>query len=296
MDKKNFKKILMHIYHLLKQEKDSFLTITFGTTISVIATLTLIMPFKFPDSGLTGLAVLSSYVFNISPSWLFAIGNAALLIWGWKELSPRFVILTIYGVGLFSFLLKLLEFIPAPSLDDLFLIAVFAGVIKGIGGGLVFRSGASLGGTDIVVVALRNRYGVEVGKYGFYINLAVLLISAPVIGIERTVYGLVAIYISGIAVDGVLRSFDRRRQVFVISKKYDQVKDFVINGLGRGVTLLKGEGGFTGHEQKVVMCLLTPRQTMELKRYLAMVDKNAFMVITEASEVVGKGFKSWKEL
>lgn len=219
-----------------------------------------------------------------------------MLIWGWKELSPRFVVLTIYGVSLFSLLLKVLEFIPAPSLNDLFMIAVFAGVIKGIGGGLVFRSGASLGGTDIVVVALRNRYGIEVGKYSFYINLAVLLISVPIIGLERAIYGLVAIYISGIAIDGVLRSFDRRRQVFVISQKYEEVRDFVIKELGRGVTFLHGEGGFTGKSQKVIMCLLTPRQTMELKRFLAIADKSAFMVVTEASEVVGKGFKSWKEL
>jgi len=289
------RKMLLRLHIVLKQEKDSFLIISFGTAISVIATVTLIMPYKFPDAGLTGLAVLSSYVFHISPSWLFAIGNAALLIWGWKELSPRFVALTIYGVGLFSLLLKVLEFMPTPSLDDLFLIAVFAGVIKGIGGGLVFRSGASLGGTDIVVVALRNRYGIEVGKYSFYMNLVVLLISAPVIGIERTIYGLVAIYISGIVVDGVLRSFDRRRQVFVISQKYEQVKDFIIKELGRGVTLLQGEGGFTGKSQKVVMCLLTPRQTMDLKRFLASTDKRAFMVVAEASEVVGKGFKSWKE-
>ncbi|HOJ82858.1 MAG TPA: YitT family protein [Acetomicrobium flavidum] len=288
--------MLLRLFVVLKQEKDSFITITFGTTISAIATLTLIMPYKFPDAGLTGLAVLSSYVFHISPSWLYAIGNAALLIWGWKELSPRFVVLTIYGVSLFSLLLKVLEFIPAPSLNDLFMIAVFAGVIKGIGGGLVFRSGASLGGTDIVVVALRNRYGIEVGKYSFYINLAVLLISVPIIGLERAIYGLVAIYISGIAIDGVLRSFDRRRQVFVISQKYEEVRDFVIKELGRGVTFLHGEGGFTGKSQKVIMCLLTPRQTMELKRFLAIADKSAFMVVTEASEVVGKGFKSWKEL
>jgi len=296
MNLNKLQRALLHLFFILKQEKDSFITITFGTTISVIATLTLIMPYKFPDSGLTGLAVLSSYVFHISPSWLYAIGNAALLIWGWKELSPRFVILTIYGVSLFSLLLKVLEFIPAPSLNDLFMIAVFAGVIKGIGGGLVFRSGASLGGTDIVVVALRNRYGIEVGKYSFYTNLAVLLISVPIIGLERAIYGLVAIYISGIAIDGVLRSFDRRRQVFVISEKYEQVKDVIIKELGRGVTFLHGEGGFTGKSQKIIMCLLTPRQTMELKRFLAITDKSAFMVVTEASEVVGKGFKSWKEL
>ena len=296
MNPSKLHRMLLRLFVVLKQEKDSFITITFGTTISAIATLTLIMPYKFPDSGLTGLAVLSSYVFHISPSWLYAIGNAALLIWGWKELSPRFVVLTIYGVSLFSLLLKVLESIPAPSLNDLFMIAVFAGVIKGIGGGLVFRSGASLGGTDIVVVALRNRYGIEVGKYSFYINLAVLLISVPIIGLERAIYGLVAIYISGIAIDGVLRSFDRRRQVFVISQKYEEVRDFVIKELGRGVTFLHGEGGFTGKSQKVIMCLLTPRQTMELKRFLAIADKSAFMVVTEASEVVGKGFKSWKEL
>jgi len=296
MNPSKLHRMLLRLFVVLKQEKESFITITFGTTISAIATLTLIMPYKFPDAGLTGLAVLSSYVFHISPSWLYAIGNAALLIWGWKELSPRFVVLTIYGVSLFSWLLKVLESIPAPSLNDLFMIAVFAGVIKGIGGGLVFRSGASLGGTDIVVVALRNRYGIEVGKYSFYTNLAVLLISVPIIGLERAIYGLVAIYISGIAIDGVLRSFDRRRQVFVISQKYEEVRDFVIKELGRGVTFLHGEGGFTGKSQKVIMCLLTPRQTMELKRFLAIADKSAFMVVTEASEVVGKGFKSWKEL
>ncbi|HPP37392.1 MAG TPA: YitT family protein [Thermosynergistes sp.] len=290
------KRRLVIIRRLFMHEWQTFVVITIGALCSSVGIISLTMPFRLPDAGVSGLAVLSNYVFGISPAWVIAIGNVGLLLWGWRELSPRFVIWTAYGVALVSGLLKLLEWLPAIPLDDMILVCVSAGVIKGLGGGLVFRAGASLGGTDIIVSVLRKRYGIEVGKYTFYINLIILGLSIGVVGLERAILGLVSIYVNGLVTDNVLRSFDRRKQVFVITKDTQLVCNFITQTLRRGVTILHGEGGYTKQIRPVIFCLLTARQTMELKRFLAQNDPRAFMVISDAAEVVGEGFKRWSAL
>jgi len=277
----------------IKRELPTFIATSFGCFIVAFGIMALTVPYKFPDSGISGIAVLSNYAFSISPAWVVAFANAALLLWGLKELPKRFIIWTVYSVSLLTVLLKLMENIPHPDLKELLLVAILAGVVKGLGGGLVIRSGSSLGGTDILVVAMRRRYGIEVGKFTFYINLFILSASIPLVGLEGALYGLVSIFCNGVVMDNVLKSFDRRRQVFVISNEPESVSNFVIKELHRGVTLLHGEGGYTKQPRKVILCLLTPRQTVELKRFLAQKDPTAFMVVSDAAEVVGKGFKSW---
>jgi uncharacterized membrane-anchored protein YitT (DUF2179 family) len=258
--------------------------------------MSLIIPYRLPDSGVSGIAVLSNYAFGISPAWVVGVANIILLAWGMKELSVRFVGWTVYAVVLLTALLKLFEGIPYPHLDELLLVAILAGVVKGLGGGLVLRSGSSLGGTDILVVALRKRYGMEVGRFTFYINLVILGVSVFIVGLEGAIYGLVSIFVNGLVLDNVLRSFDRRRQVFVISNRPKEIADFIIRELHRGVTILHGEGGFTHEERSALLCVLTPRQTMDLKRFLSVNDPKAFMIVSDASEVLGRGFKSWTAL
>ena len=165
-----------------------------------------------------------------------------------------------------------------------------------LGGGLVLRSGSSLGGTDVLVVALRKRYGIEVGRFSFYINLVILGASVFIIGLEGAVYGLVSIFVNGLLTDNVLRSFDRRRQVIIISNHPGETADFITSELRRGVTILHGEGGFTHQERPALLCVLTPRQTVDLKRHLSVNDPKAFMIVSDASEVLGRGFKSWTSL
>jgi uncharacterized membrane-anchored protein YitT (DUF2179 family) len=281
---------------VIKQELGAIGTITIGCVIITLGIMGLTVPYKLPDSGLTGLAVLGKYAFGLSPAWVVGLGNVALLIWSWRELSPRFVILTTYGVALLTVLLKLAESLPHPVIDDTMLVAILAGVIKGIGGGIVFRCGASLGGTDIIVMVLRKRLGVEVGKYSFYINLVILALSALVVGIEGALFGLVSVYANGVVTDNVLSSFDRRRLVFVVSREHKTISRFIIEEMNRGVTELLGKGGYSGEDRPTLMCLLTPKQAMDLKRFVAQVDPKAFMVISEASEVLGRGFKAWKSL
>ena len=161
-------------------------------------------------------------------------------------------------MALLTVLMKVLEGMPYPVLHDRLLVAILAGVVKGIGGGMVFRSGASLGGTDIIVVALRKRYGVEVGKYTFYINLGVLTLSAFVVGIEGALFGLVSVYANGVVTDNVLSSFDRRRLVFIVSKESAAVTRYITDQMRRGVTVLSGKGGFSGEDRPTLLCLLTP--------------------------------------
>jgi len=280
----------------VRREIPAFFLVTFGTAVVAFGIMSLTIPYRFPDSGVSGIAVLTNYAFGISPAWVIAGLNAVLVIWGLKELSTRFVAWTIYSVILLSIFLKVFEGIPSPDLDERLLVAILAGVVKGLGGGLVLRAGSSLGGTDIIVIALRKRYGVEVGRFTFYINLAILSVSIAVVGLEGAIYGLVSIFSNGLVMDNVLRSFDRRRQVFVISSIPDEISSFITGELRRGVTILYGEGGYTHASRRVIFCLLTPRQTMDLKRFLSSHDPEAFMVVSDASEVVGRGFKKWTSL
>lgn len=285
---------LLRILVGIRTEWRTFLMVTFGSLVMCVGIMAFTVPNRFPDVGVTGLAVLSNYVWGISPSWVIAICNAALFIWGWKALSPRFVIWSGYSVAITTLSLTLMKGMPYPVLHEKLLIAILAGAVKGIGIGMIFRMGASTGGTDIIVMALRRRLGIEVGMFSFYINSVILAASAFVVGLENALYGLVSMYTLGVVMDNMLKSFDRRKQVYVISDKLEDVRWFVTHQLNKGVTLLHGEGGFTGRDRKVLMALLTPRQAMELKRFLAREDPTAFMVVSDASEVIGHGFKRWR--
>ena len=290
------RKTILRALSATRKELPTFALMTFGTSIVAFGIMSLTIPYRLPDSGVSGIAVLTNYAFGISPAWVVGVANIILLAWGMKELSVRFVGWTVYAVVLLTALLKLFEGIPYPHLDELLLVAILAGVVKGLGGGLVLRSGSSLGGTDILVVALRKRYGMEVGRFTFYINLVILGVSVFIVGLEGAIYGLVSIFVNGLVLDNVLRSFDRRRQVFVISNRPKEIADFIIRELHRGVTILHGEGGFTHEKRSALLCVLTPRQTMDLKRFLSVNDPKAFMIVSDASEVLGRGFKSWTAL
>ena len=287
------------LYLMANAEAPTLAVCILGCLLYVIGVVGFTIPYRFPDSGVTGLAVLASYVWGTSPALIVALANVALLAWGWKFLSPRLVMWTVFNIILITIALKLFvgaDFFPnVPDIiEDRLLVAMIGGAIKGLGGGMVFRSGASMGGLDIITLALRKRYGVEVGRYSFYINLVILTIASFVVGIENALFGLVGVYASSVVTDNVLNSFDRRRLVFIITRDPEPAVDFIIKELNRGVTMLDSCGGYTREDQPTLMCLLSRRQVVDLKRFLGENDPRAFMVVSEATEVLGRGFKDWK--
>ncbi len=277
-------------------EWSTFVISTIGSLLYTIGVIGFTLPYRFPDAGVMGIAIILKYTIGLAPSISSLIANVILLAWGGRELSKRFVAWTIYNVLLISFLLEALNFVQFPVVNDMFLVAIAGGIIKGVGGGLIFRTGVSGGGMDIVIAVLRKRYGIEVGRYSFYINMVILGVSMGIVGLEKMLYGFVASYVSGQTMDSVLSSFDKRRLVLIMAKDTKPVVKYISDELHRGSTVLYGEGGFSGEERPTIMCLLTPRQTMVLKRYLAKNQPRSFMVVSEASEVLGNGFKHWKQI
>ena len=292
--KHHFKFYMKKIYIGALSEFPTFIMSSVGVLIYVLGVLGFTLPYHFPDAGLMGIAILLKYTMGFSPSVVTLVANVGLLLWGGRQLSKRFVIWTVYNVFLMSFLLEFLKGVQMPHISDMFLVAVAGGLIKGIGLGLIFRTGASSGGLDVIIAVMRRRFGIEVGRYSFYCNMLILASSITTVGIEKVLFGIVASYTVGHTMDNVISSFDRRKLIFVIGSDTEGITHYIFENLNRGATILDSRGGYSKHETSTIMCLLTPRQTMELKLHIAKFHPRSFMVITDASEVLGKGFKKWK--
>lgn len=277
-----------------RAESGTLLAVILGSFFYTFGVMAFTVPYRFPDAGVTGIAVVLNYAMGISLPLTTGIANVVLLSWAWRELSPRVVLWTVVSVVLISTLMKLLEGMPFAHTDQKLLIAFMGGAIKGFGGGIVLRTGVTMGGLDIIILYLQKRYGIEVGKYNFYINMCIIGASSLVVGVENAMLGLAGIYASSLMIDSTVSAFDKRRLVLIVSKNPQPIVGFISLNLVRGSTLIDAHGGFSGEDRQTIMCVLTRRQTVDLKRFLADNDPRAFMVVSDASEVMGRGFKAWK--
>ena len=289
------KKFISHAKLIIREEWPAVLIILVASSLQAFAENYFTLNYRFPDLGVAGIAVLTNYMFGISPNWVILTGNILLLLWAHKELNIKFLALTIISIVNFSIMLSIFAKILLPLPEDKFMATVIVGLIKGSAGGLMFNAGGSSGGTDIAAVALRRRHGIELGNFSMFINFFILALSIGVIGLESVVYGAVGLYVNAITLDNVTRSFDKRKQAIIITNIPDEVSKF-INSLGKGITRLEGKGGYTGQSRPVLITLLEPRHVVLLKKFLKEHDERAFVSICDASEVLGKGFKSWKSL
>ncbi len=290
------RRVLPRLVQVVRDEWSTLWWTTLGTFLMSFAIVALTVPYRFAGAGLAGIALLTKYVWDISPAWVIAIGNVVLLGWGWRVLSPRFVLWTLYVSMLTSVLVAFFELFQYPLLHDVLLASVLSGVLGGLGIGMVFKVGASTGGTDVLVMAARKRWGVDVGMYSFYINIAILLCSWFVVDIERLLMGGILLYVESLTVDSVLKSFDRRKQATVITCRPEDVRTFIVDVMGKSATLVKGAGAYTGEERTMIISVLNRRQAMELKRFVVSVDPRAFIILADVAEVVGEGFKNWKHI
>lgn len=251
------------------------------------------IPFRFPDSGVMGIASLLRYSFGLSIPIVYAALNVFLLAWAWRGLSKRVVIWTIIALALGTVMMELLDLLPKLATEQRLLVALIGGAIKGYGSGVLLRDGVTAGGMDLIILYMRKRYGIEAGKISLYINLAIICLGAYIVGAENAMLGFAGIYASSIALDHTMMSFDRRRQVFIITKEPKPIVDFIL-AMGRGATVVDAHGGYTGDDVKLVISLLSRRQSVDVRRFIADSMPRTFMVVSEASEVVGRGFNPWK--
>lgn len=266
------------------------LAIIIGGILIAVAYNALLIPHKLLSGGIGGIALAGQYLFHIPVYFGIFILNIPIFLWGLKELDKPFMFYSLVGTLAFIFALPLTApYIPKPDID-IFLASVFSGLINGLGVGIILKFGASTGGLDILSVIMRKKTNVAIGSFSFYFNLIVLALMLMFFKLEIILYTFISMWVSGKSIDFIMEGMIKKKSVIIISEKNDEIGDWIMNELHRGVTLLKGEGGFTGDNKLVLNTVLNNFEYAKLKQTINSIDPKAFMYITETSEVEGRGF------
>ena len=268
------------------------LLIALGGAISAAAVNFFLIPHKFLSGGVSGIAILISYFIpGVNVGLLVAVLNIPLFIIAWRYIDLQFSVYSMVGVASFSLCLVGFSFMSNfTGVHDPLLAAIFGGIVNGAGIGIALRMRGSQGGTDIISVLLRRKFSVPVGLANLYINAAIVSIVAIKFGLEIGLLTIFSQFITSRAMDYVLVGISSARSVVIISDKSKEIADFIIHKTYRGVTFLNGEGGYNHTYKKVIFCVVSSVQLARIKAAMQKIDPEAFMVVSEASETLGKGF------
>jgi uncharacterized membrane-anchored protein YitT (DUF2179 family) len=250
---------------------------------------------QLAEGGFTGVAILLSYAFGVSPSLGYLLMNVPLFFAGWRALGARSMGYTMVAVLGVSGFLKLTEGYAQPLQGDLLLAALYAGVTVGAGLGIIFRFGGTSGGSAILARMAEQRFGWSIGRSLFAFDVLVILASATLIGRERALYTLVALFLGSRVIDYVQEASYGAKAAIIVSAHAKRISQAIHEEMGRGTTLLRAVGGFTRREQDVVYCVVARQEISRLKQIVERFDSNCFMVISDAHHVIGEGF-SYKRL
>ncbi len=247
--------------------------------------------------GISGLAMVLTHLTGIGTvGTLTAIINLPLFVIAGAKIGKRFFIGSLVGMLICSTAIDLFALLPRPATEPL-VGALYGGVICGFGLGVVFSTGASTGGSDIIVRLLKRRWpNVPIGTISICFDLAVAVLTGLVYwDVSMTLYSGVAIFVSGRVIDAVVYSFDYSRVALIISGHYEEIAESIRNNLDRGVTFLHGEGSYTHKDTKVVLTAVKRQQLAELKALVVSIDPDAFIIVQEAHQVLGDGFSRYSK-
>lgn len=267
---------------------------TLGCFIYAFAINEFFVPNKLAEGGVTGISLVLYYLLEIPVSRSYLIINIPIAIIGFKMLGKEFIIKTIYGIFTMTYALRVTEGIGSP-IDDLLLGSLFGGFLAGLGLGIVFLSGGSTGGMDVIARIMTRRRGIPVGKALLAIDLVVLTLAGFLFGKVIFMYTLVALFVASKVIDLLEEGKHVAKTVTVISKKPQEIKDFVIKELDRSCTVIETRGAYMNEKQEMLYIILSRYQIMKFKLFMKHNDPEAFITIGDVSEVLGDGFKNIRE-
>ena len=274
---------------------DEFLQITLGTALIGCALSTFLVPFKLAPGGVSGIAAVLYYLTGIRVSTLIMLINVPIFILGFVHFNGKFLLRSVYGTIAVSVSVELFSSFAAPA-ADIFSACVFGGIILGTGLALVFKSGATTGGTDILVMISRKFFpNLSVGNLFMIIDgVIILLAGATLGGWEIVLYSAAALFISTHITDGFLEGASFARMVYIMSGHSDTITERIYKEMERGVTGLTSVSMYTGKDRKILLCVIKKYELPQLKALIYDTDPEAFVIISEAKEVMGNGFESDK--
>lgn len=300
---------MVSIKRSLKGWKD-YAWIVFGSLLTGASINVFLVPYKIAPGGVSGVATVVYYLsgekFPVGATMLAL--NIPLFIMGLRYIGRKFIFRTLLSTVLLSVFIDVLEpytryFVEhylvilekSPSVPDILLYSIFGGFLMGLGLGLVFKYGATTGGTDLAARIINHFIpNLTMGQLILLVDTSVIIFAAVSFGsFHLGMYAIVSLYISIKVIDAILEGVNFAKAVLIISDKSDEISKRILCDLDRGVTALNGKGMYTGHDKQVLLCVLHRGQLQVLKGIVWEVDKEAFIILTDIREVLGEGFKTY---
>lgn len=273
------------------------LLILFGAVVYALAVELFYVAANLTTGGLTGVALILNKLLSLPVGTMVLVMNIPLFLLGYKSMGRYFFITSLVGVVASSVAIDIFSVsLPAISAleSDRLLCSVLGGAMSGLGLGLVMAAGGSTGGVDIVGLLLsRKQDGLSLGRVIMLMDIVIVVANTLIFhDIAAALYTAIAMYLSSVVLDSVMYGANIASVTFIITKQAAEIAKTLIDTLGRGVTILNGTGAYTGEPQSLLICAIGRRQLSHMKRLVLGCDPNAFIIVSEAREVFGKGFKA----
>lgn len=279
-----------------KENKSIYCLILIGVMIMAAGIEVFFAPSGFVAGGTTGLGIVldeiakKNFGFTI-PLWLVNIlWDIPLLILSRKKIGTVFLKRTVFGCIAFSIALFIAEFLPVYK-GDLILICLFGGTFVGVGAGLVLRNMGATGGTDLAAALIHEIFPkISVAQSIFVLDSVIILLGMAIFGIEQGMYAIASVFLTSKWVNAILQGVSISRGALIISKEWKQIGNTLLQQADRGVTAFHGKGLYSNEEKEILLCVFTANELVKIKEIVSEIDKNAFVLITDVTEVLGEGF------
>jgi uncharacterized membrane-anchored protein YitT (DUF2179 family) len=267
-----------------------------GAALQAAALRLFLIPANLASGGVSGISQLINHFTGWPIGLMVLIGNLPLFLIGWRFLGGRrFALRTAFAVVVYALTIDLIprfNLLPSNGItDDIFLNSLYGAVVSGAGYGLVYRARGTSGGSDVLARILNHYRGIPMTQSYLIVDSAVILAAGFVFGWKQALYAIITLYVSGLVSETILEGSSTVRTVLIITSQPDQVSQRVIDELERGVTVLQGTGAYTGAARPVLYCVITRSEVSQLKAIVREIDAEAFVVIGQAHEALGEGFK-----
>ena len=250
---------------------------------------------EISPGGFTGIATLINYLFSLPSGIILLLLNIPVLILGFLKFGGIFIVKTAIATGIVSFALTVTDAILPSFHIDKILASLFGGILMGLGLSLILLRGATTGGVDILAKIINCRFRhLTVGRVILIMDAAVVALAAFVYGnIESALYSSVSLYASSVIMDKMLYGGDKGKLIYIVSLKYKEICKEINSTLKRGVTVLSARGGYTDEERQLLLCVVRVHEVSAVYSILDKIDKSAFIIVADAGEIVGEGFKAF---
>lgn len=265
----------------------------FGTLFAGFGMASFLLPNKLSSGGVTGIATILYYFLNWNVGLTVIIINIPFFIWAFMRIGKKFLIKTVIGTVLLSFFIDIFQHLPLFTHDRL-LASIYGGVVIGVGMGLIFKAHTSTGGTDLIVQILQSyKVKISTSKLLNMIDVAVVILNVICFReVEIGLYSTIAIFLNGIMIDVIFEGINFSKMVYIISDKNEEIVKVIHDELKGGATEIYGKGSYKDKQKIVILSVINRREIPFLREKVYEIDKDAFLIVSNAREVYGLGFKS----